>query len=126
MQHQSVQPGGTTFWGVMEATFLVELLFTFTTTYLCSQIGDDNELLQQILGQNVRVASVLHIVRIHIDVLRAKMQVRRRDCANAPFRFRRKRLKIKKRNLQAAIHNARKTTHTARRKGNWDNLSMGG
>lgn len=56
-----------------------------TTEYLSTQIGYDNELLEDVLRENVRVSGVLHIVRVDIDVLRTQVQIGRTDCTHTPL-----------------------------------------
>lgn len=47
--------------------------------HLRSQIGDANELLEDVLGQDVSVASLLDVIRRHIDVIGAQVKVSSRD-----------------------------------------------
>ena len=42
-------------------------------THLGSEIRDDDELLEHVLGQNVRVAGLLDVVRRDVDVVGAEM-----------------------------------------------------
>ena len=43
--------------------------------YLCSQIRDGDELLKHVFGEDVGVASLLDIIRGHIDVVGTQVQV---------------------------------------------------
>ena len=52
---------------------------------LSPQIRDHDKLLQDVLGQDVGVASLLDVVRGDIDMIRPQVQVGRRDCSHSPF-----------------------------------------
>jgi len=56
-------------------------------TDLCSKIRDDDELLQNVLGQNVRVSSFLDVVRGDVDVVGTEVKVGCRDGSHAPLRL---------------------------------------
>lgn len=58
-------------------------------TYLCSQVRDDDKLLQDILGKDVGVARLLDVVRGDIDVIGSQVEVGGRDCPHTPLRSRR-------------------------------------
>ena len=59
---------------------------------LRSQIRNADKLFENILGQDVRVARLLDVIRRHVNVIRSQVQVRRGNRANSPFCFRRERL----------------------------------
>lgn len=46
--------------------------------YLCPQVRDADELLQDVLGQDVGVARLLDVIRRHVDVVGPQMEVGRR------------------------------------------------
>lgn len=46
-----------------------------TNKDLRSKIGDADELLENVFGQNVGVASLLDVVRRHVDVVSTEMEV---------------------------------------------------
>ena len=56
-------------------------------TNLRAQIGDGDELLEDILGQNVGVAVLLNIIRAHVDVVGAKVEIGRGDGTHSPLRL---------------------------------------
>ena len=56
---------------------------------LRAEVGDADEALQEVLGQNVREARLLDVVGRHKDVARAQMEVRGRDGSHAPIGLRR-------------------------------------
>jgi len=56
-------------------------------TYLRSEIGDDNELLEYIFRQNVCVTSLLYIIAGHIDMVGSQMQIGGRYGSYTPFGF---------------------------------------
>mmetsp|Transcript_22047 Transcript_22047/g.55882 ORF Transcript_22047/g.55882 Transcript_22047/m.55882 type:complete len:336 (+) Transcript_22047:760-1767(+) len=51
---------------------------------LGAQVCDAHELLEHVLGEHVRVAALRAVVRAHVDVGRAQVQVGRGDGADAP------------------------------------------
>jgi len=61
---------------------------------LCAEVGDDDELLEDVLGQDVRVSGLLDVIRRHVDVVRPEVEVGRRDGAHAPLRLGRKRRRL--------------------------------
>ena len=46
-----------------------------SNVYLCSQVRDADELLQDVLGQDVGVARLLDVVRRNVDVVCPQMEV---------------------------------------------------
>jgi hypothetical protein len=62
--------------------------------YLRAEIGDANEFAQEVLGQHVREAALLDVVGAHVDVVRAQVQVRGADGADAPLGLRREVLRL--------------------------------
>eukprot|EP00123_Amoebidium_parasiticum_P018098 comp24100_c1_seq1/m.43518 comp24100_c1_seq1/g.43518 ORF comp24100_c1_seq1/g.43518 comp24100_c1_seq1/m.43518 type:complete len:303 (+) comp24100_c1_seq1:521-1429(+) len=54
---------------------------------LCAQIRDDNKLLEDVLGQHVRESCLLDVVRGHVDVRRAQVEVGGADGAHTPLRL---------------------------------------
>lgn len=48
---------------------------TTPPTYLCSQIWDANELLEDVLGQDVCVARLLDVIRWHVDVVGSEVEI---------------------------------------------------
>lgn len=65
-------------------------------THLSAQIGDDDKLLENVLGKNVGVAGVFDVVGVDVNVLRAQMQVGRADRSHSPLGTRSKRLALKR------------------------------
>ena len=61
---------------------------------LRSQIRNGHELLQHVLGQDVSVARLLDIVRRHVDVVGADVQVGGRNGSDAPLRLGTERLAL--------------------------------
>jgi len=61
-------------------------------TYLSSEIRDDDELLEDVLGQDVRVASFFDVVRRHVDVIGTEVEIGGRDSTDSPLRLRCERL----------------------------------
>ncbi len=55
--------------------------------YLSPQIRDGDELLEDILRQDVRVAILLDVVRADINVVRSEVQIGRRDGSHTPLRL---------------------------------------
>ena len=60
-------------------------------SHLSAQVGNNDELLQDIFRQNVRVARFLDVVGRHVDVIGSQVQVGGRDGSHAPLGFRRER-----------------------------------
>lgn len=58
-----------------------------TNTHLCSQVGYDDELLEDVLGEDVRESRLLDIIRGDVDVVGAQMQVGGRDGPHSPLRL---------------------------------------
>ena len=63
-------------------------------THLSAQVGDDDELLEHVLGQDVGEARLLDVVGRHVDVVRTQVQVGGGDGSHAPLRLGRKRLRL--------------------------------
>ena len=55
---------------------------------LWSQIRNANELFENILGQDISVASLFDIIRWYINVICSKMKIRCGNCTDSPFCFR--------------------------------------
>ena len=47
----------------------------WSPSYLCSEVRDHYELLENVLGQNVSESSLLYIVRTDIDMVGTEMEV---------------------------------------------------
>lgn len=60
--------------------------------YLCSQVRDHDELLQNVFGQNIREPSLLDIIWRHVDVIGPEVQIRSGDRSDSPLRLGRERL----------------------------------
>mmetsp|Transcript_2955 Transcript_2955/g.8790 ORF Transcript_2955/g.8790 Transcript_2955/m.8790 type:complete len:598 (+) Transcript_2955:730-2523(+) len=52
---------------------------------LCAQVRDANKLLQQVLGQHIRVSVLGNVLGVDVDVVDPQMQVGCGDCADAPI-----------------------------------------
>ena len=66
----------------------------YSITYLSAEVGDDDELLEDVLGEDVGVAGLLDIVGGHVDVVSAQVQVGSGDGSDAPFCLRREGLSL--------------------------------
>ena len=55
--------------------FVCEPWYNGSSTYLCSQIWDADELLEDVLGQDVGVSRLLDVIRWHVDVVGSEMEV---------------------------------------------------
>ena len=53
--------------------------------YLSSEIRDCDELLEDVLGQDVGITSLLDIIRWHVDMVGPEMQICGRDSPHAPL-----------------------------------------
>eukprot|EP00955_Chlamydomonas_euryale_P027452 289382-Chlamydomonas_euryale.AAC.7 len=54
---------------------------------LRAQVGDADELLQEVLGHHVRVAGVADVVRVDVDMVHSQVEVGGGDGADTPFRL---------------------------------------
>ena len=63
-------------------------------TNLCAEVGDDYELLEDVLGEDVGVACLLDIVGGHVDVVSAQVQVGGGNGSDAPLGLRREGLRL--------------------------------
>ena len=61
---------------------------------LGAQVRNGHKLLQHVLGQNVRVARLLDVVRRHVDVVGAQVEVGGRNGPDAPLRLGAERLRL--------------------------------
>ena len=64
------------------------------TPYLGAEVGDNDELLQDVLGEDVGVAGLLDVVRRHVDVVGAQVQVGGGDGSDAPLSLGREGLRL--------------------------------
>ena len=64
------------------------------TRYLGAEVGDDDELLEDVLGEDVGVAGLLDVVRRDVDVVGAQVQVGGGDGSDAPLSLGRERLRL--------------------------------
>ena len=62
--------------------------------HLCSQIRNDDELLQHILGQNVSEPRFLDIIGRYVNMIGSQVEIRRRYCSHSPLGFRRERVAL--------------------------------
>ena len=56
-------------------------------SYLSSEIRDGDELLEDVLGQDVGIPSLLDVVGRHVDMVGPEMQICGRYCPYTPLRF---------------------------------------
>ena len=66
----------------------------WSITYLRAEVGDDDELLEDVLGEDVGVAGLLDVVGGHVDVVSAQVQVGGGDGSDAPLSLGREGLRL--------------------------------